>query len=91
MPIHSFLELLPLTGVLIVIILQWSQFLSLWGLGAETPRYWIVSKPDPLPLIYVAAFLFAAPVFELLPYLEECWWRRSHGANTDMERCVSRP
>jgi len=42
MPIHSFLELLPLTGVLIVIILQWSQFLSLWGIGAETPRYWIV-------------------------------------------------
>jgi hypothetical protein len=42
MPIHSFLELLPLTGVLIVIILQWSQFLSLCGIGAETPRYWIV-------------------------------------------------
>ena len=69
--IHSFLEQLPLAGMLIVIILHWPQFLSLWGLGTETAQYRIAMKPDPLPWAYVAAFLAAVLVFELLPYLEE--------------------
>lgn len=69
--VHSFLELLPLTAMLIVIILHWPQFLSLWGLGAEPARYRIALKPDPLPWTYVATFLAAVLVFELLPYLEE--------------------
>jgi len=80
--IHSFLELLPLTGMLIVIILHWPQFISLWGLGAETPRYRIALKPDPLPWTYVAAFLGAVLLFELLPYLEELlrgWRFRKRG------------
>jgi hypothetical protein len=69
--VHSFLELLPLTGMLIVVILNWPQFLSLWGLGTETPRFEIAPKPDPLPWSYVATFLCAVLLFELLPYLEE--------------------
>jgi hypothetical protein len=69
--IHSFLELLPLAGMLIVIILHWPQFLSIWGFGAETARYRIMLKPDPLPWTYVTAFLAGVLLFELLPYLEE--------------------
>jgi hypothetical protein len=69
--IHSFLELLPLAGMLIVIILHWPQFLSLWGLGPETPRYSLALKAEPLPWTYVTGFLCAVLVFELLPYLEE--------------------
>lgn len=69
--IHSLLEILPLAGMLIVIILNWPQFLSLWGLGTEAPRFRIALKPDPLPWGYVAAFLAAVLVFEILPYLEE--------------------
>ena len=69
--IHSFLEVLPLAGMLIVIILNWPQFLSLWGLGTETANYRIVMKPDPLPWAYVTALLAAVLLFELLPYLEE--------------------
>jgi hypothetical protein len=69
--VHSFLELLPLAGMLIVIILHWPQFLSLWGLGNETARYRLVMKPDPLPWTYVTAFLAGVLLFELLPYLEE--------------------
>jgi hypothetical protein len=57
--------------MLIVIILNWSQFLSIWGLGSEARRYELVLKPDPLPFSYVAAFLSAVLLFELLPYLEE--------------------
>ncbi len=69
--VHSFLELLPLTAMLIVIILHWSQFLSLWGLGPEAARYNLVLKPDPLPWIYVAGFLIASALLEVLPFLEE--------------------
>ena len=84
--VHSFLELLPLTGMLIVIILNWPQFLGLWGLGAETPRFQIALKPDPLPWSYVAAFLCAVLLFELLPYLEELargWRLRKSSGSSD--------
>lgn len=69
--VHSFLELMPLMAMVIVIILNWPQFLSLWGLGSEVARYDLVLKREPLPWTYVAAFLSATVVFELLPYLEE--------------------
>jgi hypothetical protein len=69
--VHNFLELTPLMAMLIVIILHWSQFLSLWGLGPDVGRYDLVLKPDPLPWTYVAGFLIAAAVLEVLPFLEE--------------------
>jgi hypothetical protein len=69
--VHSFLELMPLTGIMIVIIFNWPQFLGLFGLGPEAAHFRIALKPDPLPWTYVAAFLSAVLVFELLPYLEE--------------------
>jgi hypothetical protein len=84
--IHSLLEVVPLAGLLIVIILNWPQFLSLWGLGAETPRFRIALKPDPLPWTYVVAFLSAVLVFEVLPYLEELvrgWRSRKRGQAAD--------
>jgi hypothetical protein len=82
--VHSFLELLPLAGMLIVIILNWPQFLSLWGLGGEAPRYALTLKPNPLPWTYVTAFLCAVLAFELLPYLEELirGWRKRRAADT---------
>jgi hypothetical protein len=86
--VHSFLELLPLTGMLIVIILNWPQFLSLWGRGTETPRFAFALKPDPLPWSYVATFLCAVLLFELLPYLEELvrGWRLRKPAGTSNTR-----
>jgi hypothetical protein len=69
--VHSFLELMPLMAMLIVIILHWSQFLSLWGLGSEAARFELVLKRDPLPWTYVAGFLAAVMLLEVLPYLEE--------------------
>jgi hypothetical protein len=84
--VHSFLEMLPLTGMLIVIILHWPQFLSLCGLGSETASFRIGLKPDPLPWTYVAAFLSAVLVFELAPYLEELvrgWRSRRRSMATD--------
>lgn len=84
--IHSLLEVLPLAGTLIVIILNWPQFLSVWGQGPETPRFRIALKPDPLPWTYVVVFLSAVLVFEVLPYLEELvrgWRSRKQGGAAD--------
>jgi hypothetical protein len=58
-------------AMVIVFILNWPQFLSLWGLGSEAGRYELALKREPLPWTYIAAFLSAAVLFELLPYLEE--------------------
>jgi hypothetical protein len=69
--VHSFLELMPLMAMVIVIILNWPQFLSLWGLGSEPGHYELVLKREPLPWMYVATFLFAVLLFEVLPYMEE--------------------
>jgi hypothetical protein len=69
--VHSFLEILPLAGMLIVIVLNWQQFLSLWGLGGENSNFGIALKQDPLPWGYVTIFLTAVVLFEVLPYLEE--------------------
>jgi hypothetical protein len=69
--VHSFLEQMPLQAMIIVIILNWSQFLSLWGLGSDAARYDLILRPEPLPWTYVAAFLFAVALLEVLPYLEE--------------------
>ncbi|WFU34499.1 hypothetical protein QA635_08875 [Bradyrhizobium brasilense] len=69
--VHSFLELMPLMAMVIVIILNWPQFLSLWGLGSGPARYELALKREPLPWTYVAAFLFAVLLFEVLPYMEE--------------------
>jgi hypothetical protein len=67
--VHSFLELLPLMGILVVIIFDWQQFLSL--LGPESAHFGIALKPDPLPVTYVAAFLSAVLMFEILPWFED--------------------
>jgi len=69
--VHSFLELMPLMAMVIVIILNWPQFLSLWGVGSEPARYELVLKREPLPWMYVATFLSAVLLFEVLPYMEE--------------------
>lgn len=69
--IHSFLEMLPLMGLLMVIVLYWQQFLALFGLSDEPARFEIALKPEPLPLSYIVGILAAVLLFEFLPYLEE--------------------
>jgi hypothetical protein len=69
--VHSFLEMLPLMGLLMIIVLHWQQFLALFGASAEPARFDLVWKSEPLPIGYIAAVLLAVLAFELLPYLEE--------------------
>jgi hypothetical protein len=69
--IHSFLEMLPLMGLLMIIVLYWPQFLSL--LGLEPASFDIRLKEPPLPITYVATVMALVLLFEVLPYLEELW------------------
>jgi hypothetical protein len=78
--VHSFLEMVPLMGLLLVVALHWDQFIALFGLAPA--RFDFALKPAPLPWIYVSSVLGAAVVFELLPYAEEFWrgWRLQRAA-----------
>ena len=69
--IHSVLEMLPLTAVLMVIALNWSGFLGMFGMAPAdfTPRL----KDEALPWPYIVSVLVATLLFEILPYLEELW------------------
>jgi hypothetical protein len=67
--VHSVLEMLPLTGLLLVIALHWPEFAALFGYG--TPDFSFALKGAPLPLTYIAVMLALAALFEALPYLEE--------------------
>src|SRR5436190_13993318 len=64
--VHSFLEMLPLMGLLIVIALHWDQFVSLFGMTSPDFRFSL--KPEPLPVLYIAAMLTLTALFEILPY-----------------------
>jgi ABC-type spermidine/putrescine transport system permease subunit I len=69
--VHSFLEMLPLMGLLIVVTLHWGQFLALFGLGQETGKLDLRLREPPLPWLYVTVILTLVLFFEVLPYLEE--------------------
>ncbi|WP_224544266.1 diguanylate cyclase [Mesorhizobium sp. CA16] len=69
--VHSFLEMIPLMGLVIVVALHWGQFLALFGAGTEKARFDLTWKEQQLPVIYIAAVMIVIVLFELLPYVEE--------------------
>ena len=69
--VHSFLEMLPLMGLTIIVILHWGQFLALFGFGAERADFGVRLKEPPLPWLYVVVMLSLVLLFEVLPYMEE--------------------
>jgi len=58
-------------SLVLVVVLHWSQFLALFSLGTEAPRFEIVWKDPPLPWGYVLPVITATVLFEVLPYFEE--------------------
>ncbi|MGX8008925.1 diguanylate cyclase [Mesorhizobium sp. ORM8.1] len=79
--VHSFLEMIPLMGIISVVALHWGQFLALFGFGNEPARYDITWKQQQLPVSYIAAVMIVIVLFEFLPYLEEFvrGWRANSG------------
>jgi hypothetical protein len=80
--IHSLLEVLPFTAVLLEMILHWPQTLALFGQGAEAPQwYFALKQPPAWAEIIPPAAAFA--VLALAPYAEE--FLRSWRASTDTQ------
>jgi hypothetical protein len=67
--VHSVLEMMPLTGLLLVIALHWPSFIGLFGLAPAS--FMFVPKAEPLPWTYIAWVLGLTLLFEVLPYFEE--------------------
>lgn len=79
--VHSFLEMLPLTAILMICTLHWPQAVALFGLGDEPARFSLAWKHDALPPAYLAIVLTAAFVLGFLPYVEELIRCRRAGAH----------
>jgi hypothetical protein len=79
--VHSFLEMIPLMAILFVVTRHWDQFLALFGLSAEAPRFSLAWKEEPLPATYVISIMAATLLFEVIPYIEELvrGLRANHG------------
>jgi hypothetical protein len=69
--VHSFLEMLPLIGLLLIIVPHSGQFLALFGLGNEPASFTLALKRHPLPWPYVVTVLVAVALLEVLPFVEE--------------------
>lgn len=79
--IHSVLEMLPLTGLLLVIALHWGAFAALFGAG--TPDFSFRLKTEPLPVTYIVVMMTLTALFEVLPYLEEFVRTLRHSAQSE--------
>jgi hypothetical protein len=67
--VHSVLEMLPFTGLLLVIALHWPDFTALFGYGR--PDFSFMLKQESVPVAYVVTMLTLTALLEVLPYLEE--------------------
>jgi hypothetical protein len=66
--VHSVLEMMPLTGLLMVVALHWQAFIGLLGLAPAS--FVLALKPVP-PTFYVAVMVTLTALLEVFPYLEE--------------------
>ena len=48
--VHSFLEMIPLMGLVSVVSLHWGQFLALFGAGTERARFDLAWKQQLMPV-----------------------------------------
>lgn len=67
--VHGVLEMAPAIATAVVAILNWADFLSLFGIGAAS--FGLEFKHAPLPGWYLASVLLAVLLCGVLPYGEE--------------------
>jgi hypothetical protein len=67
--VHSFLEIAPITALLLLGVLQWPQLIALFGQGPEPARF--APEIRLLPTAYVSTVLGSAILLNLVPYIEE--------------------
>jgi hypothetical protein len=67
--VHSFLEMIPLMALVLVVLLHWPAFLSLFGRGPAS--FALHLKQPSLPALYIAAVLTAICFMVIAPFAEE--------------------
>lgn len=67
--VHGVLKMVPAIATAVVAILNWSDLLSLFGIGEAS--FGLELKHVPLPGWYLAAVLLGALLFGVVPYGEE--------------------
>jgi hypothetical protein len=55
----------------LIAILNWGQFVALFGLGYEPARFTITLRSGPPSWTYVIVMMGLVLLFEVLPHLEE--------------------
>jgi len=71
--IHSYLAVIPFMVASFVIVLHWTDFLGLFGVGNAIADWSLRWKEPPLPVAYHIGLSIAATAFLGIPYLEELW------------------
>ena len=69
--VHSVLEMLPLTTLLLFASAYWQQWLALFGLGHEAPRLGLAWSVHAPPIEYGFALAAAICALAVGPYIEE--------------------
>jgi hypothetical protein len=86
--VHSALEILPLTSILLLLVLHWPQTEALFGFGPETADFALRLKPPPgIGELTPPVLLFVALI--LVPYLEETWRGLRAGAELNSRNADS--
>ncbi len=71
--VHGFLEMIPVLGLSLMVVLHWEQAFAIFGAGPQAPDWTLRLKYEPLPVAYIAIALGAAFVIDILPFIEELW------------------
>jgi len=69
--IHSFLEMLPVTGYLLLAATEFGQLQALFGMGGEHAYLSLHLRSPALPRWYLVSVILVALAANLGPYLEE--------------------
>jgi hypothetical protein len=69
--VHNFLTGIPFAGLLLVMATHSGQTAALFGVGGAAADFSLRWKEQPLPLAYIAGWIGAALIFNVLPFTEE--------------------
>ncbi|GAC1328089.1 MAG: hypothetical protein NVSMB2_27400 [Chloroflexota bacterium] len=70
---HSFLEVGPMVGALLLTVMHWDQAQAAVGRGLDRPDFRLRLKSYPLPAAHIGMLLTAVTCFGVVPFLEELW------------------
>jgi len=72
----------------LVVVLNWKQFLALFGLGSEAPRFELIWREPALSWGMCFRSLAAVMLLEVIPYIEELirGLRANHGKLVPKEK-----